>query len=85
MQLPARPGRAQTSTADAIDAFVRGDYQRAAEILKPVTDRWPGKVDEVATFFMAALYENGLGMPQDVVRACALRFRSEFSQGLFAS
>jgi len=83
LQLPARLGRAQTATADAIDAFVRGDYQRAAEILKPVTDRWPGKVDEVATFFMAALYENGLGTPQDVVRACALRSRSDLSQGLF--
>ncbi len=76
LQLHAQPGRAQTSTGDAIDAFVRGDYQRAAEILTPITNRWPGPVDAAANFFMAGLYENGLGVPRDPVRACALYFRS---------
>jgi hypothetical protein len=68
---------AQTTKSDAIEAFVQGDYQRAAEILKPITEDWlGGEIDPVSSFFMASLYMNGLGVPQDVVRACALYLRS---------
>jgi hypothetical protein len=63
---------AQTSTADGVAAFVRGDYQRAVEILKPLAERWPLKGDAVAEFVMGVLYANGLGVPRDPVRACAL-------------
>ena len=76
VHLHAPPGHAQTAAADGIDAFVRGDYPRAAEILKPIAERWPGDVDDTAVFFMAALYANGLGVPRDVVRACALSLRA---------
>jgi len=67
---------AQTSTADGVDALVRGEYQRAAEILKPIAERSWGVGDDVATFFMATLYENGLGVQRDPVRACALYLRA---------
>ncbi len=76
LQLQARPGCAQTATSGGIDAFVRGDYQRAAQILKPIAERWPGQIDDAASFFMAALYANGLGLPRNVDRACALYSRS---------
>lgn len=64
--------QAQTSTADGVAAFVRGDYRRAAEILKPLAERWPQAGDPVAQFFMAMMYEAGHGVPADAVRACAL-------------
>ena len=67
----APPIQAQTTTADGVDAFVRGDYQRAVEILKPIAET-PGSTDAVAQFFMAMLYEGGIGVPIDVVRACGL-------------
>ena len=69
---------AQTTTADGVNAFLRGDYPRAVQILKPIAESpWqPG--DRVAEFFMATLYENGLGIAGDPVRACALYTRSLF-------
>jgi hypothetical protein len=70
--IAASLAEAQTTTADGIDAFVRGDYQRAVEILKPLAERWPLKGDAVAEFVMGVLYTNGLGVPRDPVRACAL-------------
>jgi hypothetical protein len=66
---------AQTSTADGVDAFVRGDYQRAVAILKPIAEAWPPG-DPAAAFFMAALYDNGIGVPADPLRACALYLRA---------
>jgi hypothetical protein len=66
---------AQTSTADGVDAFVRGDYARAAQILKPIAESWPPG-DPTAAFFLATLYENGLGVPADPLRACALYVRA---------
>lgn len=67
--------QAQTSTADGVDAFVRADYQRAAEILKPIAESWRPR-DHVAEFFMATLYESGLGVLADPMRACALYVRA---------
>jgi hypothetical protein len=67
--------RGQTSTADGVDAFLRGDYARAAEILKPLAET-PWAPDATAAFFMAALYEGGLGVAADPLRACALSIRS---------
>ena len=78
-----RPVDSRT-TADAMEAMVRADYTRAATLLKPLVDNWTGDVSEAAAFFLAALYENGLGVPQDLPRACALYLRIEDGQGPFA-
>jgi hypothetical protein len=67
--------RGQTRTADGVDAFLRGEYARAAEILKPLAET-PWAPDHTAAFFMAALYEGGLGVAADPLRACALFIRS---------
>jgi hypothetical protein len=75
----------QTTQPDAIDAFVGGDYQQAVHALKPITENWlGGEIDAVSGFFMASLYANGLGVPQDVVRACVLYLRSAMGTGPFA-
>ena len=66
---------AQTGTADGVVALARGDYQRAAEILKPIAEDWRGD-DTAAQFFMAGLYETGRGVPADPLRACALYLRA---------
>jgi hypothetical protein len=66
---------AQTQTADGVDALLRGEYQRAAEILKPIAERSP-RPDHVAEFFMGTLYENGQGVEADTIRACALYVRA---------
>jgi hypothetical protein len=70
-------GQAQTTTADGVDMFVRGDYQRAVDMLKPIAEAWPSR-DHVAEFFMATLYENGQAVGVDLVRACALYTRASF-------
>ena len=41
------------------------------QLLQPVAERWPGPVDDAASFFMAAAYWNGFGVPRDLVRAWA--------------
>ena len=76
---------AGTATVEAIAAIVRGDYARAAELLQPQVANWARDMDPAAAFFLAALYENGLGVPQDEIRACALHVRTTGSSGLFAS
>lgn len=63
---------AQTNTADGVAAFARADYERAAEILKPLAEGWPQPGDPVAQLFMAMMYEGGYGVPTDAIRACAL-------------
>jgi hypothetical protein len=50
----ASPARAQPGTAEGVDAFVRGDYQRAADILKPIAEHSPDR-DHVAEFFLRGL------------------------------
>jgi hypothetical protein len=66
---------AQTGTADGVAALLRGDYQRAVEILKPIAEDGRSR-DTVAQFFMAGLYESGNGVPADPLRACALYARA---------
>jgi hypothetical protein len=77
LMIAASLPRAQTSTAAGVDAFIRGDYQRAADILKPIVEQ-STQPDHVAEFFMAALYETGRGVPVDAIRACALYTRVSF-------
>jgi hypothetical protein len=71
----ARLVSAQTGTADGVAALARGDYQRAAEILKPIAESFREN-DTAAQFFMATLYESGRGVPWDLLRACALYQRA---------
>jgi hypothetical protein len=69
-------------TVTGVDAFLRGDYTRAAEILRPVVEAWPsGGSDGAAAFFLGSLYDNGLGVAQDRVRACALYERAGAGSG----
>ena len=70
----ARGASGQTGTADGTAALARGDYQRAAEILKPIAEDWRSD-DTAAQFFMAGLYETGRGVAADPLRACALYAR----------
>jgi TPR repeat protein len=65
----------QTATGDGVAALARGDYQHAAEILKPIAEDWRSN-DPAAQFFMAGLYETGRGVDPDPLRACALFARA---------
>ena len=80
----ASSARAQPGTAEGVDAFVRGDYQRAGAILKPIAEQSPNP-DHVAEFFMAALYDIGRGAPPDPMRACAMYTRASIDRGPFGS
>ncbi len=79
----ASPTDGAQAAIAAFDAIMRGDYAQAAAILNPIVDRWPIEQDEVAGFLLGALYESGLGVDQDVARACALFSRSATSSGPF--
>jgi hypothetical protein len=67
--------RAQSSTADAVDALLRGEYATAVEILTPLAEQLP-QPDHSAEYFLATMYENGFGVPRNTVRACALYIRA---------
>ena len=72
----------QTTNA-AVAAILRGDYARAAELLEQQVANWQ-YADATAAFFLGLLYENGLGVPLDRSRACALFARGTEGQGPFA-
>jgi hypothetical protein len=63
---------AQTTTADGVAALMRGDYQTAARILRPLADEAATQPDPLAQYFMAMLYDSGLGVTANQFRACAL-------------
>jgi hypothetical protein len=66
------PGAATAqTTADGVLAIVRGDYQSAARILRPLAEDAP-QPDPIAQFFMAMLYESGRGVASNKMRACGL-------------
>jgi hypothetical protein len=74
-------GQAQSARTDeGVAAFVQGDYARAVEILKPAAERWRMPYDNTAAFFMALMYDNGLGVPRDPLKACALLLRTSVWQ-----
>jgi hypothetical protein len=74
---PVPDGGTHPDTVAGVEAFLRGDYTRAGQILRPVVEAWPtGGSDDAAAFFLGSLYDSGLGMPQDRVRACALYERA---------
>ena len=66
---------AQSTTADGVQALIRGDYGQAAAILKPLSEDSP-EPDPLALFFMASLYHWGQGVGIDQNRACGLYLRS---------
>ena len=69
----ARPS-AQTAS-DGVAAFLRADYGRAAALLIPAAeDVW--QPDHTAEFFLGMMYDNGLGVPADPIRACSLYVRA---------
>lgn len=63
---------AQTTTADGVQAILRGDYQAAVRILRPLADEDGPQPDPLAQFFMAILYDAGQCVPRNPVRACGL-------------
>jgi TPR repeat protein len=66
------PGAATAqTTADGVLAIVRGDYQLAAHVLRPLAEDAP-QPDPMAQFFMAMLYESGDGVARNKMRACGL-------------
>jgi hypothetical protein len=62
---------AQTSREDGVRALLRGDYQAAARILRPLAQN-TAQADPFAQFLMAILYDTGLGVERDAFRACGL-------------
>ncbi len=68
---------AQTAR-DGTDALARGDVQTAVSVLQPLVESWPSP-NPLLDFIMAALYENGNGVPVDRLRACALYLRASSS------
>jgi hypothetical protein len=79
----ATSAAAQSTTEDGIRATLRGDYQAAARILRPLADD-AARPDPVAQFFLAFLYETGHGVRADMGRACGLFLRSAASPHPFA-
>jgi hypothetical protein len=63
---------AQTTTADGVQAILRGDYQTAVRILRPLADEDAPQADPLAQYFMAMLYDSGQGVPRSSDRACGL-------------
>ena len=76
--------RAQGDTAAGVAALARGDYQSAARLLQPIAERDTG-ADPAAQFFLAGMYDAGLGVPQDPLRACALYHRAGGAREPFAT
>jgi hypothetical protein len=66
---------AQSSTADGVQAIVRGDYAAAVRILTPLAEDF-GEPDPLAQFFLATIYDSGRGAPVDQIRACGLFLRA---------
>jgi hypothetical protein len=83
LMLVATPASAQSTTEDGIRALLRGDYQAAARILRPLAED-PAKPDRAAEFFMAVLYYSGRGVGRDQDRACGLFLRVSGDANPFA-
>jgi hypothetical protein len=62
---------AQTTTSDGVQAFLHGDYEAAARILKPLAEG-TSQPDPIAQFFLASLYDAGRGVARSPLHACSL-------------
>ncbi len=58
-------GAAADSYEDAVSAADRGDYTRAAQLLRPLAEQG----NALAQYNLGVLYRKGRGMPQDDVQA----------------
>ena len=58
-------GAAADSYEDAVSAYDRGDYTRAAQLLRPFAEQG----DALAQYNLGVLYRKGRGVPQDDVQA----------------
>jgi TPR repeat protein len=65
--LAASLADAQTAD-DGVRALIRGDYDTAVMILRPLADR--PDPDPTASFFMGIAYHSGLGVPDLHFRSC---------------
>jgi TPR repeat protein len=65
--LAASLANAQTAD-DGVRALIRGDYDTAVRILRPLADR--ADPDPMASFFMGIAYHSGLGVPGLPFRSC---------------
>jgi len=74
LTLFASPVAAQSSTEDGIRAMLRGEYQAAVRILRPLADD-AARPDPVAQFFLAVLYDTG-NVRGNNARACELFLRA---------
>jgi len=73
---PAASATDDRGTRAGVAAFIAGDYQTAAAILTRIAERNRLRgMDAVAAFFTAAMYQSGIGLPHDPLRACALYMR----------
>jgi hypothetical protein len=59
---------AQTAAADGVQAMLRGDYDGAIRILRPLADA--NEPDPTASFFIGLAYESGIGVPAFNFRSC---------------
>jgi hypothetical protein len=73
--LTPRPLAAQNTTSDGVHALIRGDYETAVRILRPLAED-AVQPDPVAQFFMATLYESGRGVATGAIRACGLYLKA---------
>lgn len=75
---------AQTTIFDGVQALVRGDYEAAAGILKPLAEG-TSRPDPVAQFFLALLYDSGRGVARNQLRACSLYSSAASAPGPLAA
>ncbi len=62
---------AQGTTADGIQALIRGEYDTAVRVLRPLAEG-TAPADPLAQFFLASLYQSGRGVGPDPIHACVL-------------
>jgi TPR repeat protein len=74
---------AQGTREDGLQAFVSGDYARAAQILGPLAEA-PQSSDGIAQFLMAMLYDTGQGVGRNTSLACGLFQKAAAGAGPFA-
>jgi hypothetical protein len=73
---------AQTTTRDGVQALLRGDYQTAARILRPLAED-SAQPDPTAQFFLATMYDSGHGMAPSSFRACGMYLAAATPQNPF--
>jgi hypothetical protein len=68
--------RAQSSTADGVAALLRGNYETAVRIFRPLADEAGPHPDPLAQYFLGMLYDTGQGVAGNQFLACELYLRA---------